>query len=492
MFKKMKVSIFSIILVLSLNGIYAQDVEQSTSSQMEMLSLFSQIFENQENMLIEGETDTKLLVDFDSFSDWQNNYRLKKYFEPIMNIEDNLDNSIENDFIEKSVLSTVNGIVLFISSIHNESYNLTIEELNEKIAHYYKFKILQGLVTASNYNRTQTPIDAIMSVIILENGLEKTYIVIEYESVAYIAVDSITVYTPKENVFYKYSDIVSHQLVDIFSIDPDAILALKRENEIQKNIDRMISKFSQKVDWYIDNFQNDYLVTREVLEHFSTPEELAILDYYSFDFLLNEWTYSIELLIENDRTKQEEVHNLLKEIMMNKIHETFDVDLSTIEYNNDNLRIKYIALDIMQEFGSDWDFYSRHRNPIIQEEDANIIKEYLVNPTQIDFIDSITGDEINDLSYENKCKLISIFSELDLDVIYSNHQSTYKVVYDTFGPFMEIIKYLKDTNLEVGMSTSYNNRIPPVNNIENYTNILFEFFPDEFTEVVNKLIDFAL
>ena len=119
MYKKIKATIFSILIaVLSFNYIYAQDVMQCNSNQMEMLSLFSQIYINEENIEIQGETDTKLFVDFNSFFDWQNNYRLKKYYEPIMNIKDNLDNSIENNFIEKSVLSTKNGIVLFISTIN--------------------------------------------------------------------------------------------------------------------------------------------------------------------------------------------------------------------------------------------------------------------------------------------------------------------------------------------------------------------------------------
>jgi len=406
-----------------------------------------------------------------------------------MNIENNLNYNEENDFIEKSILSTVNGIVLFISSINDETYNLTIEELNEKIAHYYKYKILQGLVSASNYNRTQTPIDAIMAVFILGD----TYIVIEYESVAYISVNSITVYTPKEDVFYKYSNIEDIKINEISSIDPNYILSQKIENEMKRNIDRLSSKFSRKIDWFIENFQEDYSTTRNVIRYFSTPDELNTLDYYSFDFLLNEWNYSIELLAGDNEAKIMEIHTLLKGVMIKEISETYGVNLQNIEYNNDNLRIKYYALDILRNFGDSWDFYTKHRNPIIQKEDAIVINEYLNNEESIEFINSIIDKEINTLTLEDKCNLISIFSQLDLNDIFGKHKSTYKVIYDTFGPFMSIIKYLKDANPEIKLSTSYN-EIPPVNeeNMDKYIDILLGYFPTEFSKILTILINFAL
>jgi hypothetical protein len=163
--------------------------------------------------------DNKLFFSLSSFSTWQNNSSYNIYYRPILNIGNIINRDIDESIIDKAKLVCLpNGrLVSFVLYLNDTANDLKISDVLKKCSWYYVQKVLVGWASQSS-NRTQSPIDAIGLLIVLQEGEINRILSIMYKSIVYEVInDSVMYYSNNQGGYaiHNFENLTVRELRDL-------------------------------------------------------------------------------------------------------------------------------------------------------------------------------------------------------------------------------------------------------------------------------------
>jgi hypothetical protein len=175
---------------------------------------------------VSGDRSNKVFFSLPSFLSWSNNSSYIKYFNPLLNIENIINEEWDESIIDKAKLVCLpNGrLVCLVLYINNTEDNIKISELLSRCSGYYTQKILMGWARQSNDNRTRTPIDAIGLLIVLQEGETNKIVSTIYNSIVYESINDSTMYYYNNNKGgYAIRHFENMTIKELREIDPENI-----------------------------------------------------------------------------------------------------------------------------------------------------------------------------------------------------------------------------------------------------------------------------
>jgi len=197
---------------------------------------FFEVFNNIINGTYErvtGDKDRKLYYSLQSFSSaWSGISRFNIFFTPINDINSIIGDAKDSGFLNKSILYCLkddrigfrDGRVVFVTFINDTVNNITVERLLEINSSYYVDKLLVGWAKRSN-NNTQTPIDSISTILVLQQTDTVRFIFVRYSSIVYTVNfdDPLLLYYNKEKGGYGVSNIGKSTIAQLRNLDPTTL-----------------------------------------------------------------------------------------------------------------------------------------------------------------------------------------------------------------------------------------------------------------------------
>jgi hypothetical protein len=183
---------------------------------------------------VTGDKDSKLYYSLPSFlSAWSGNSRYNNFLPPVRDINSIIGDAKDSSFINKSILYCLDddrigfrdGRVVFVTFINDTVNNNTVEDLLKKNSLYYYGKLLLGWARKLNNNNTQTPIDSIFTILVLQQTDTVRFIIVQYSSIVYTVKfdDPLLLYYNKEKGGYAVINIEKLTIEQLRNLDPTTL-----------------------------------------------------------------------------------------------------------------------------------------------------------------------------------------------------------------------------------------------------------------------------